>query len=463
MRDLFISYARENKPAVDQLVDHLGVVGYRTWVDTSLRGGQDWWQEILSRITDCDVFVVIVSQEALNSTACGLEREWAAALGKPMLPVAIEPLSTALPKSLSTLQIVDYSDPGRRDRAALTLAGALAALPATPAPPDPIPVPPEAPLSYLTDLVDQVARPDSIDHERQRQIVSRLETALRSVDPEERRGGVDILQRFRGRGDLYADVDRALTQLADVYAGAPPVAPQKAAAASPPSRKPPVERQAPRKATLVEPAPKPKPKPRPVVPTAGTPAPMGIPALLFVVFAALSLILTGVAWFRSDVLWSLYPAWWDERWALVSKLALTVLLAVAFGLLARTMFTWTASRAAASLAAAVSAALALLTVTDLATFAATWNGDLARLPMIVALLVFVALIAFGIAAATALRRPWPLIASAAGLLGALDAILTLAEVYPPVPYYICQLWLPLLLVLGIVMMLSPPGVAESVE
>lgn len=458
MRNLFISYARENKPAVEQLVDHLGVVGYQTWVDSSLRGGQDWWQEILSRIAECDVFIAIVSQEALNSTACAREREWAAALGKPMLPVAIEPLSTALPKSLSTLQIVDYSDPGRRDRAALTLAGALAALPATPAPPDPLPVPPEAPLSYLTDLVDQIARPDSIDHERQRQLVSRLETALRSVDPEERRGGSDILQRFRGRDDLYADVDRALTQLAELYAGTSPVVPQKVAPAPPPPRKPTVERHAPRKPTLIDPAR----GPRPVVPTTGTTAPLRIPGILMIVFVTVSLIGAAIEWFGDDVLWSLYPVAWDGRRALIVKPAVTLLLAVAFGLLARTMFTWTADRVAASLAVAVSAALALLTVTDIATFSTTLHKDLARQPIIVALLVFVALIAFGVASALALRRPWPLVASAAGLLGALDAVFILTEVLGGMrPHVICLLWLPLLLVLGIAMVRFRPVVAES--
>jgi hypothetical protein len=147
---------------------------------------------------------------------------------------------------------------------------------------------------------------------------------------------------------------------------------------------------------------------------------------------------------------------------LIAKLALTVLLAVAFGLLARTMFTWTASRRAASLAVAVSAALALLTVTGLATFATMLHGDLARPPMIVALLVFIALIAFGIAASKALRRPWPLIGSAAGLLGALDAVLVLADFYGSlVPYVICALWLPLLLVFGIAMLRFRPVVAES--
>jgi len=40
----------------------------RTWHDSSLHGGQDWWEEILRRITDCDTFIAIISRDALNST-----------------------------------------------------------------------------------------------------------------------------------------------------------------------------------------------------------------------------------------------------------------------------------------------------------------------------------------------------------------------------------------------------------
>ena len=157
MRKLFVSYARENKRDVDQLVEHLGELGYQTWVDSSLRGGQDWWEEILRRITDCDAFLAIISRDALDSAACRREFEWADALGKPVLPVAVEPSPTALPRRFSTRQIIDYSDPGLRDRAAIRLAGGLATLPPAPQLPEPLPDPPAAPLSYLIDLVDLVA------------------------------------------------------------------------------------------------------------------------------------------------------------------------------------------------------------------------------------------------------------------------------------------------------------------
>jgi len=210
MRQLFVSYARENKPDVDELVRHLDALGYQAWVDSSLRGGQTWWDEILRRISGCDAFIAIVSRSSLNSAACKRELEWGLALGKPVLPVAVEHLPEALPRHFSVRQIVDYSEPGQE--AAFALAGALATLPPAPALPEDLPEPPAAPLSYLTDLVDQVSQPEPVTHEQQRQILTQLQGALRSADPEEQRGAHYILDTFSRREDLYADVDRTLAE-----------------------------------------------------------------------------------------------------------------------------------------------------------------------------------------------------------------------------------------------------------
>jgi TIR domain len=188
MRKVFISYARQNRPDIDQLAEHLCVLGCETWLDSSLPGGQDWWQEILRRIADCDTFIAVISRAALNSTICKREFDWAEALGKPVLPVAVEPPPKALPRRFSIRQVVDYSDPPARDKAAIRLGGSLATLPPAPPLPHPLPESPEAPLSFWTGPIDLASQPGDLDHDQQHQILNQLEPALRSVDPEERRG-----------------------------------------------------------------------------------------------------------------------------------------------------------------------------------------------------------------------------------------------------------------------------------
>lgn len=211
MRQLFISYARENKRDVEALVRDLHALGYQTWVDSSLRGGQTWWHEILRRIADSDAFLAIVSDHTLSSVACKRELEWALALNKPVLPLAVERLPDALPRTLSMRQIIDYSQSGRE--AAFALAGALGTLPPAPPAPEQLPDPPPAPLSYLSDLVEQVAQHEPLTQHQQHEILIQLEPALRSADAEERRGGRYVLEMFSRRGDLYAHVDRTLAQM----------------------------------------------------------------------------------------------------------------------------------------------------------------------------------------------------------------------------------------------------------
>lgn len=211
MRRIFISYARENKPDVEALVRDLESLGYETWLDSSLRGGQKWWDEILQRIAGSDVFVAVVSPQSLNSVACRRELEWASALDKPVLPLAVGPLPDALPRSLSTRQITPYSTSSRE--AAFSLAGALGNLPPAQPVPSPLPEAPLAPLSYLTDLVDHVNQSEPLTLAQQREILVRLEPALDSADPEEARGARYVLETFSKRDDLYADIGQRLEKM----------------------------------------------------------------------------------------------------------------------------------------------------------------------------------------------------------------------------------------------------------
>jgi TIR domain/FHA domain len=213
---LFVSYARVNKPAVEELVGHLHILGYETWVDSSIRGGQEWWGVILQAIADCDAFIAVVSRGALNSLACSREFEWAEALAKPVLPVAVESVPGALPARISSRQIVDYSEMG--SHAALTLASALAVLPPARALPDPLPTPPAVPLSYLTELVELARQTTALTIDEQAAILDRLELALRSVDSVEQQGARDILSLIAGRPDLAKDSRIRAGQLAETPA-----------------------------------------------------------------------------------------------------------------------------------------------------------------------------------------------------------------------------------------------------
>jgi hypothetical protein len=240
VRKVFVSYARANKPDIEQLSSHLNELGWNPWVDTSLHGGQEWWEEILRQIEDCDIFIPIISGDALKSEACEREFDWAEALGKRVLPVAVEPMPAVLPRRYARRHIVNYSNRDNRDRAAIQLSRALSNLESTPAPPAPRPRPrpPEAPMSYLTDLIELVGSRVVLSHTQQRDVLFSLEAALKSDDSREKEGGRDVLQRFSQRADLYADVHKRIVTLKQFSYPRPPQPPPKREPKPPPPPNP---------------------------------------------------------------------------------------------------------------------------------------------------------------------------------------------------------------------------------
>lgn len=111
MTQLFISYSRVDKPLAAQVASNLRrVFGYPgVWFDEELQGGQRWWQEILSQIEKCDIFIMLLSPEALASHYCRKEMEHARRHGKPILPVLAR-ARTPIPADIQNLQLVDLSN-----------------------------------------------------------------------------------------------------------------------------------------------------------------------------------------------------------------------------------------------------------------------------------------------------------------------------------------------------------------
>src|SRR5690348_16154690 len=105
---LFISYSRVDRPFVEKMTVRLRHLYHDVWFDESLHGGQLWWDEILMRIADCDIFIYLLSRESVQSTYCQAELVAARRLHKQILPVLIR-ARTPIPEDLQAIQIVDMS------------------------------------------------------------------------------------------------------------------------------------------------------------------------------------------------------------------------------------------------------------------------------------------------------------------------------------------------------------------
>jgi len=156
MANIFVSYNRKSESVARTVSEDIEALGHTAWFDHELSGGQTWWDQILARVRDCAVFVFVLNNESLNSTACKREYGYAADLGKPILPILVSDgvSINLLPPALSQIQFVDYRSQDRD--AVFRLARALLTLPPARPLPNPLPAPPPIPISYLGGLTEKI-------------------------------------------------------------------------------------------------------------------------------------------------------------------------------------------------------------------------------------------------------------------------------------------------------------------
>ena len=203
MASVFISYSRQSVEIVRILAKDIDAIGHDVWMDHELSEGQVWWDQILSQIRVCDIFVFALTQDALNSVACMREAEYASNLNKPILPILISDQVSigALPAQLSQIQFVDYR---LQDRTSvLGLARAFISVQETGPLPDVLPEPPEIPLTYVATLASRV-NADELSLDEQNSLVIDLKQGLR--DPDTADDTLELIERLAQRDDLYAKI-----------------------------------------------------------------------------------------------------------------------------------------------------------------------------------------------------------------------------------------------------------------
>ena len=213
MPTLFISYPREYRGTVEQLVGNLRSSGYDPFFDEQLAGGQSWWDELLTRIESADVFMPVIGTQYLQSTPCHLEAQYATALNKRILPVMLEPVPSQLfMPSIATAHWVDLSP--NRPNAILDVIRAINLLPPATAAPSSPPDRPKAPISYMTGLQDEVMGTAEISRDRQLRLIADLKSRLATGDKD---AAIMLLANLRNRPDLYyqsaTDIDELLTSV----------------------------------------------------------------------------------------------------------------------------------------------------------------------------------------------------------------------------------------------------------
>lgn len=106
---IFIAYAHQDRTVVRSLADSLKAAGHEVWIDIGgIAGGSNWLEEIEQMVLRADLIIVLISEASNSSSWVKRELLYALEIGKPVLPVRIEPV--LLPLLLANLQFVDISN-----------------------------------------------------------------------------------------------------------------------------------------------------------------------------------------------------------------------------------------------------------------------------------------------------------------------------------------------------------------
>ncbi|ORW24653.1 sensor domain-containing protein [Mycobacterium palustre] len=247
---LFISYSSQDRSKVDALTSALRRAQQQVWFDQELGGGDSWWNKILEQIRSCDVFIVALSGNWLQSKPSQSELRYAQALNRPILPVRIGEIDSMRVNPLAALQIIDYREP--TVDAGIQLVTAVHQLQSKPHPlPDPLPEEPPVPFGYITRLGNTLAEKE-LSPQQQLQLLVELRQGLDEDgdDPSARSDIAQLLRMLRLRHDVTyrtrSEIDNVLAEIDATESGSAaggataqaPTTPTPQAAGAGPARPP---------------------------------------------------------------------------------------------------------------------------------------------------------------------------------------------------------------------------------
>jgi serine/threonine kinase PknH len=237
---LFISYSSQDRSTVDALTSALRRGQQQVWFDQELGGGDSWWNKILEQIRDCEVFIVALSSNWLQSKPSQSELRYAKALNRPILPVRIGDVDSMRVNPLAALQIIDYREP--TVDAGIQLVTAVHALRSNPVPlPDPLPEEPPVPFGYITRLGNTLSEKE-ISPQQQLQLLVELRSGLDEDgdDPSARSDIAQLLRMLRLRHDVTYrtrnEIDSVLASIESTLKSDAQAQPQATAASTTPTQ-----------------------------------------------------------------------------------------------------------------------------------------------------------------------------------------------------------------------------------
>jgi hypothetical protein len=113
MKQLFVSYSRQDAEFTRRITDRLQADGLEAWVDwQDIPPSVDWMKEIQKGIEDADIFLFLVSPDSIASTICADEVAHAIENGKRIIPLIVRDFDAkSAPNTIRHLNWIFFSRP----------------------------------------------------------------------------------------------------------------------------------------------------------------------------------------------------------------------------------------------------------------------------------------------------------------------------------------------------------------
>jgi TIR domain len=125
---IFISYSRKDMAFADRLEAALKEHAFEPLIDrTEIYAFEDWWKRIKALIARADTFIFVLSPDAVASSICAKEVEFAASLNKRFAPIVFRRVDdNQVPEALARLNFVFFDDESQFGQSVSRLCEALA-------------------------------------------------------------------------------------------------------------------------------------------------------------------------------------------------------------------------------------------------------------------------------------------------------------------------------------------------
>jgi hypothetical protein len=225
---IFMSYSRNDEATVKVLARGFEKVHREVWYDHDLEGGEIWWDAILRQIRAADVFLFVLSDRSLESTACLAELDYARACKREILPVQVGPLTSERSNLLAGLQNIVFRPDDITTAFAVLHEADRAAKRAGPLP-APLPTEPAIPFAYLGEI-RRLIEDGNLGNSAQLEVVDKLHRSLgEETDASARTDIVALLKKMLRSPWRTVAAEKAIRYVMlahevfeDVIAGRPP-------------------------------------------------------------------------------------------------------------------------------------------------------------------------------------------------------------------------------------------------